>query len=272
MSVPQVLSADWPAPPGVRAVVTLRAGGVSGGAYASLNLGAHVGDDAQAVAENRRRMAAALRLPAEPLWLAQVHGTGVVRADELGHGAVAPITIARGDASITRQPGRVLAVLVADCLPVLLARADGSAVAIAHAGWRGLAAGVVEAAVYSIGGQPLELVAWLGPAIGAAHFEVGEKVRAAFCRHSAQAASAFEANERGRWQCDLHQLAAQRLAALGVHSIHGQPRCTFADADSFYSFRRDGVTGRAAALVWMDARVAGRTDVAARRSTVEHRG
>ncbi|MGH8230442.1 MAG: peptidoglycan editing factor PgeF, partial [Steroidobacteraceae bacterium] len=168
-------------------------------------------------------------------------------------------------------PGRVLCVLVADCLPVLLARADGSAVAIAHAGWRGLAAGVVEAAVRSIGGQPQQLLAWLGPAIGPAHFEVGEEVRSAFCRHSAQAASAFEPNQRGRWQCDLPQLAAQRLAALGVRSVHGQPRCTYAHADSFYSFRRDRVTGRAAALIWIDAKVAGRTDAAARSSTVEPR-
>jgi hypothetical protein len=271
VSDPQVLSADWPAPPGVRALFTLRAGGVSRDAYASLNLGAHVGDDAQAVAENRRRMIAALRLPAEPLWLTQVHGTEVVPADDIGD-AAQRTAIARGDAAVTRQPGRVLAVLVADCLPVLLARTDGSAVAIAHAGWRGLAAGVLEAAVRSIGGPPQQLLAWLGPAIGPAHFEVGEQVRTAFCRHSAQAASAFAVNARGRWQCDLHQLAAQRLAALGVRSVHGEPRCTYADADSFYSFRRDGVTGRAAALIWIDAKVAGRADGAARRSTVEHRG
>ncbi|HEY1726464.1 MAG TPA: peptidoglycan editing factor PgeF [Steroidobacteraceae bacterium] len=255
MSAATVLRADWPAPPGVQAVFTLRAGGVSNGAYRSLNLGAHVGDEARAVQENRRRVIEALTLPSEPLWLAQVHGTEVVRADEIGAGAAAPNTSARGDASVTQLPGRVLSVLVADCLPVLLARTDGSAVAIAHAGWRGLAGGVIEAAVRALGGTPQSLLAWLGPAIGPAHFEVGEEVRTAFCRHDPQAQRAFAANARARWQCDLHQLAVQRLAALGVQSVHGRPRCTFSDADSFYSFRRDGVTGRAAALIWIDARV-----------------
>jgi YfiH family protein len=253
------LRPDWQAPPGVRAAFTRRACGVSIGAYASLNLGGHVGDDALAVAENRRRVAAALGLPAEPLWLLQVHGTTVLQAD--GHAGGEPDAAAprgaappRADAAITRQPGRVLAVLVADCLPVLLARRDGRAVAVAHAGWRGLAAGVVEATVAALGGAADELMAWLGPAIGPAHFEVGDEVRTAFCEREAQAALAFVRNARGRWQCDLHQLARQRLTALGLRSIHGEPRCTYDEAESFYSYRRDGITGRMAGLIWLDER------------------
>jgi YfiH family protein len=241
------LHPDWQAPPGVRAAFTLRRGGVSTGAYASLNLGAHVGDDARAVAENRRRAAAELALPAEPLWLTQLHGTSVVDADEQ---AAQPAP--RADAAITRQPARVLAVLVADCLPVLLARRDGAAVAVAHAGWRGLAAGVLETSVAAIGGAGDDLCAWLGPSIGPAHFEVGEEVRAVFAARDPQATAAFVRNARGRWQCDLQQLARQRLSALGVRSIHGEPRCTFSETESFYSYRRDGVTGRMAALIWLE--------------------
>jgi YfiH family protein len=249
MTAPVLLLPDWPAPASVRAAFTLRAGGVSTGRYASLNLGAHVGDDALAVSENRRRVAAGLGLPAEPLWLSQVHGTAVVAADELPPDAAVP----QGDAALTRQAGRVLAVQVADCLPVLLAQRDGEAVAVVHAGWRGLAAGVIESSVAALGYDGEELHAWLGPAIGPAHFEVGEEVRVAFCAHDGQAAAAFAANERGRWQCDLQVLARQRLSALGVRSIHGELRCTYGESDAFYSFRRDGTTGRMAALIWLNA-------------------
>lgn len=246
---PGLLIPDWPAPPRVRAAFTLRTGGVSGGSYASLNLGRHVGDEPLAVAENRRRIAVGLQLPAEPLWLSQVHGTQVVAADELSPDGEAP----RGDAAVTRQAGRVLAVQVADCLPVLLATRDGSAVGVAHAGWRGLAAGVLEASVAALGGAGAQLHAWLGPAIGPGHFEVGEEVRTAFCAHDGAAAVAFELNERGRWQCDLHRLARQRLAALGLQSLHGEPHCTYGEPEAFFSFRRDGTTGRMAALIWLEA-------------------
>ena len=248
-----VLRPNWPAPARVRAAFTMRAGGISAGAYASLNLGRHVGDDAAAVAENRRRVMRGLQLPAEPLWLAQVHGTTVLTADALAAPAAALPGDATptADAALTRHSGRVLAVQVADCLPVLLAQRDGAAVAIAHAGWRGLAAGVLEATVAALGVAGAELHAWLGPAIGPDHFEVGEEVRAAFCAQAGDAASAFVRNQRGRWQCDLRRLARQRLCALGVDSIHGEPRCTYAEPDAFYSFRRDGVTGRMAALIWL---------------------
>jgi hypothetical protein len=262
-----VLLPNWPAPRRVRAAFTLRAGGVSCGRYASLNLGQHVGDDPRAVAENRRRVAGELQLPAEPLWLTQVHGVTVLDVDAAPQPSRPQDAPPSADAAFTRQPGRVLVVQVADCLPVLLATRDGGAVAVAHAGWRGLAAGVLEATVAALGVGGDALHAWLGPAIGAAHFEVGEEVRAAFCEpggahggargdapdaaHGGEAAAAFMRNDRGRWQCDLRLLARQRLLALGVRSIHGEPRCTYAEADAFYSFRRDGNTGRTAALIWL---------------------
>lgn len=246
MSAPALLRPDWPPVARVRAAFTQRRGGVSHAPYGSFNLGAHVGDEVVAVSENRRRLCAELDLPAQPLWLTQMHGSRVVDADRQ------QVEPPQADAAITRQPECVLAVLVADCLPVLFARADGSAVAVAHAGWRGLAAGVLENTVAALGGASDELLAWLGPAIGPAHFEVGEEVRAAFCGHDAAAAAAFVLNARQRWQCDLYALARQRLQRAGVRSIYGQPLCTFAQAQSFYSFRRDGVTGRMAALIWME--------------------
>ena len=246
MSGPALLRPAWPPPPRVHAAFTLRTGGVSAAPYASFNLGAHVGDAAAAVAENRRRLRAQLGLAAEPLWLSQQHGTSVVDADRYAQPDSPP-----ADAAITRQSGRVLAVLVADCLPVLIARRDGAAVAVAHAGWRGLAAGVLENTIKALGGAGDELQAWLGPAIGAAHFEVGAEVRAAFCRQDGEAEAAFALNARGRWQCDLYRLAQQRLTAARLSSIHAEPRCTYAQAESFFSFRRDGATGRMAALIWM---------------------
>jgi YfiH family protein len=191
-----------------------------------------------------------LSLPREPVWLEQVHGIDIVDADR-SEPQLQPQP-PRGDGAITRQRGPVLAVLVADCLPVLFAACDGSAVAVAHAGWRGLAAGVLEAAVAAMAGcGPLQ--AWLGPAIGPAHFEVGEEVRAAFVARDREDAAAFVANARGRWQCNLQALARARLRALGIDSLHGEPSCTYADPQRFYSYRRDGITGRMAALIWLQA-------------------
>jgi YfiH family protein len=257
-----VLRPDWPAAAQVGSAFSLRGGGVSAPPFDSFNLGTHVGDDPAAVAENRRRLRLALGLATEPLWLAQQHGTRVVDADRAADGATAggavggAAALPQADAAVTRVPGRVLAVLVADCLPVLFARRDGTAVGIAHAGWRGLAAGVLEATVEALGCPGQMLLAWLGPAIGREHFEVGDEVRAAFCTRDPGAADAFERNAGGRWQCDLDLLARQRLAALGVHSVHGQRRCSYALARSFYSYRRDRVTGRMAALVWLHGRAA----------------
>ena len=240
-----VLEPHWPAPPAVRAAFTLRGGGVSGGPYASLNLGAHVGDDAAAVAENRRRLRAQLKLPGEPQWVEQVHGAGILDLDAPGRARVA-------DAVITRRGGEVCVVQVADCLPVLFASLRGDAVAVAHAGWRGLAAGVLEATVARLSIDPRELLAWLGPAIGPHHFEVGAEVRTAFLANDTAAEAAFTANERGRWQCDLRALARQRLHATGVDAVYGADACTFSNPAQFFSYRRDGRCGRMAALVWLD--------------------
>lgn len=242
----EVIRPEWPAPRSVRAAFTLRTGGVSSPPFQSLNVGAHVGDDARAVTENRRLLRAALNVPVEPAWIEQVHGIEVLDLD------AAPRQTATADAVLTRGTGHVCAVQVADCLAVLLTARDGSAVAAAHAGWRGLAAGVLEATVTSLAVEPVQLIAWLGPAIGPAHFEVGEEVRSAFVAHDPAAAAAFIANARGRWQCDLPGLARGRLAALGVAAVFGGGWCTYADASRFFSFRRDGRCGRMAALIWRE--------------------
>jgi YfiH family protein len=246
----QILRPDWPAPATVHAAFTLRRGGVSTAPYESLNVGAHVGDVPAAVAENRHRIRTQLELPEEPVWIEQVHGIEVLDLDEVRQAAEPRVAVA--DAALTRRPGHVCAVQVADCLPVLLADRDGSAVAAAHAGWRGLAAGVLEATVKKLALEPGRLLAWLGPAIGPRHFEVGEEVRRAFLAHDAAASGAFAANTRGRWQCDLAGLARRRLATLGVSTVFGGNACTYADAWSFFSYRRDGRCGRMAALIWRE--------------------
>ena len=238
------LEPEWPAPPGVTALTTTRPGGVSRGPFASMNLAAHVGDDADAVAANRRALRGALELPAEPLWLSQVHGTSVVDAGN-GSGETPP----EADASISLVPDRACAVLTADCLPVLLAAKDGGAVAAAHAGWRGLAAGVLEAVVARLGVPPDTLLAWLGPAISQPAYEVGDEVRAAFVADDPEAAKAFLPNARGRWQADLYALARRRLSAAGVGAVYGGGECTYGDADRFFSYRRGARCGRMASII-----------------------
>jgi len=205
----------WPAPAKVRAAVSLRGGGTSVGPYASLNLGTHVGDDPQAVASNRRRLSEALSLPSEPVWLDQVHGTCVVEAVPRGSVQSAP----QADAAYARQVGQVCVVLTADCLPVLFCDRAGTRVAAAHAGWRGLVGDVLGATLAAVGGEPGEMMAWLGPAIEPAAFEVGEEVRAAFLARDAMHAVAFERNARGRWQADLAALARRELEQLGVGAV-----------------------------------------------------
>jgi YfiH family protein len=219
---------------------------VSQGRYASLNLGSHVEDAAAAVGENRRLLRAATGVPAEPTWLTQVHGVGVrdLDTDEMPDVA---------DAAVTRQPGRVCAILTADCLPVLLTTPSGDRVGAAHAGWRGLAAGVIEATVAAMGGSETNLMAWLGPAIGPGHFEVGAEVRDELLRADAAAEGAFEHNARGRYLADLYALARSRLTRLGVRRIYGGGECTYAAADKYFSHRRDGPTGRQASLIWLEA-------------------
>lgn len=238
----QFIEPDWPAPEAVRALTTTRAGGVSLPPYDSLNLGDHVGDDPAAVAENRRRLRAFL--PAEPRWLVQVHGTAVAHADALQHPAEA-------DAAVAFTPGTVCAVLTADCLPVLLCDRQGTRVAAAHAGWRGLAAGVLEASVTAMHCEPSDILAWLGPAIGPQAFEVGEDVREAFVRDLPAAAVAFVPGQPGKWLADIYRLARLRLARAGVNGIHGGGFCTYSDGARFYSYRRDKATGRMASLIWL---------------------
>jgi hypothetical protein len=238
---PDWIVPDWPAPAGVKALITTRAGGVSQGPYASFNLGLRTGDDPQAVAANRERLNALL--PQPPRWLRQVHGAGFVEADALAHAPEA-------DAAIARRPGTVCAVLVADCIPVLLADGTGAAVAIAHAGWRGLAAGVVENTVRGMACDPGGLIAYLGPGIGAGAFEVGNDVRDAFLARDAAAEAAFTPHAAGKWLADLFLLARQRLRRAGVGAIHGGELCTYSDARRFFSYRRSRTTGRMAALIW----------------------
>jgi YfiH family protein len=243
-----VIVPDWPAPGRVRAVATTRAGGVSQGPYDSLNLGDHVGDDAAAVAENRRRIVARLGLPESPRWLRQVHGATVARAEDWNPPASA-------DAMLAEGPGRVCGVLTADCLPLLFCDVSGRHIAVAHAGWRGLAAGIVEATIAALaeaGVAAGDLLAWLGPAISGPAYEVGDEVRAAFLARDPQAAGDFTANPRCRWQLDLPAVARRRLLAGGVHRIFGGSYCTHRNRTRFFSYRRDGVCGRQATLIWLD--------------------
>lgn len=239
----ETIEADWPAPHSIVAGTTTRTGGVSQDVYASLNLGAHVGDIPANVAANRHRFMTERRLPAEPLWLKQVHGTDVVVDPHPGHEHAA-------DAILTRVPNTVCAVLTADCLPVLLVSSDGGELAAAHAGWRGLCAGVLEATVAAFRTPAERVLAWLGPAISQDHFEVGNEVREAFVGHDDGAREWFIGNARGRWQADLYGLARMRLAAAGVEQVYGGNACTFGDSARFFSYRRDGNCGRMASFVF----------------------
>lgn len=240
------LRPDWPAPPGVHAIVTTRdLPGRSAAPFDRCNLGDRCGDAAEAVAANRASLVDVLGLPAPPHWLRQVHGTAVAMFDAP---AVAQHTPREADAALTRRSGVVLAVLTADCLPILLCRDDGAAVAAVHAGWRGLAAGVVEAALAALG-EPARLLAWIGPAIGAASYEVGAEVRAAFVGADTGADAAFTPTRPGHWRCDLAALARRRLQAAGVSRVHGGDFDTHADP-RFYSYRRQAQTGRFASLIW----------------------
>lgn len=239
------LTPDWPAPQGVHAASTTRAGGVSRAPYASLNLGAHVGDDPAAVAVNRVRLRQHLKLPDEPRWIGQVHGAAVVDAVAAPEGCPA-------DGAYSLRPGVVCAVLTADCLPLLLCARDATRVAAVHAGWRGLAVGVIEAAVDALGVPGEDILAWLGPAIGPRAFEVGDEVRQLFLRQDRAAEQAFQPSPAGRWWADIYRLARQRLHGRDVHGVYGGGWCTYRDAGRFFSYRRDGVTGRMASLIWIE--------------------
>ena len=244
------LRPDWPAPSQVRAASTTRQGGVSLSPFDSFNLAGHVGDEPAAVAANRQQLHKALSLPTEPYWLSQIHGITVVNLDD------DPGGLPEADASITSSANTICAVLTADCLPVLFCDQAGTQVAAAHAGWRGLAAGVLEATVAGFTAPSDQIMAWMGPAIGPQAFEVGDEVRQAFCDVDSAAAEAFvavpsEANGK-KWLADVYRLARQRLAAVGVTNSYGSGHCTYTEAKDFYSFRRDGKTGRMASLVWIE--------------------
>jgi hypothetical protein len=236
-------SPDWPAPRNVRVFVTERGAGAS--SYGSLNLALHVGDDPQRVAANRRRLWEALCLPDEPKWLEQVHGARVLDLDRE--------EVAAADGAVTTRTGVVCAVMTADCLPVALCTRDGRRVGVAHAGWRGLEAGVLPAAVRALQVDPEDVLAWLGPAIGPAAYEVGADVRSAFVTLDPASEHAFTPNARGRWQADLYALARDSLRGAGVESIHGGGFCTFREAGRFFSHRREAPCGRMATLVWLDS-------------------
>lgn len=244
------LQADWPSPAGIYAGTSWRRGGVSQGPYASLNLALHVGDDANAVVENRHR----LGLPSEPFWLNQVHGQTVVDAGRISKQD--PHRVIEADAAYTDRVGVICAVLTADCLPVLLCDRQGTRVAAVHAGWRGLAAGIVERTLDALQLPSEHLLAWLGPAIGPNAYEVGEEVRDAFVRENPEAVTAFRPSRPQHWWMDIYQLARQRLLNRGVSAISGGNHCTWQEAENFYSYRRDGVTGRMASVIWIETKQA----------------
>ena len=240
----EFIQPQWPLPQNVSAVFTTRRGGVSKAPYDSFNLALHVGDDAASVAGNRRRLREQLALPAEPGWINQTHGTrAVVLEQESERDA---------DAAITRRPGEVAVVMVADCLPILLCSRDGSEVAAVHAGWRGLQAGVVQSALAAMQSTRDSLMAWIGPGISRAAFEVGDEVRDAFAGTDAGAGEFFRENRPGHWLCDLAGLAERVLVQQGVTEVYRDSRCSYGDAELFYSYRRDGATGRMAALIWIN--------------------
>lgn len=237
---------EWPAAPNVRALQTTRSGGGSATPYDTFNLGDHVGDVPQCVAHNRQLLAA--RMPSEPVWLRQVHGTQVVDADSAGCEVTA-------DAAIARHRGTVCGVLTADCLPILLSDEAGSVVGAVHAGWRGLVAGVIESTVTSMAVAPDKIMAWLGPAIGPQAFEVGAEVRNAFIAHHPLSDAFFKAadgDRQGKFFADLYGLARLRLNAIGVMRIYGGGLCTYRDTANFFSYRRDGITGRMGSFIWLE--------------------
>ena len=246
MSLPREwLVPEWPAPARVRAFVTTRAGGVSEGEYASMNLGANSGDEAGRVMRNRAIVRE--RVPGEPAYLAQVHGTDVADLD-----AVDESHRPRADAAVASRAGRVAVVLTADCMPLFLADRAGRRIAVAHAGWRGLAAGVVESTLAAMRTDAKEVVAWMGPTIGPRAFEVGVEVKDAFERADPAATAAFAPHVPGKYLADLYALARQRLARAGVREVHGGGFCTFHEPGRFFSYRRVAKSGRMGAFIWLE--------------------
>lgn len=241
----KTITPNWPAPRHVRAITTTRIGGVSADAYASFNLGDHVNDNPTNVRQNRKILRETLQLPHEPLWLKQVHGIAIADAATAQAGTTA-------DGAWTDKRGVVLAVLTADCLPIFVCDRAGTKIAMIHAGWRGLAAGVIETGVQQLKTPGSDLLAHLGPGIGADAYEVGDDVRDIFVGGDPAAQQAFRGNGPGKWFADMYQLARHRLQALGVGAVSGGEHCTSCERELFYSYRRDGVTGRMASLLWLE--------------------
>ena len=246
-----ILQPEWPAPASVSAISTQRCSLLDNteetpSIYAGLNLALHVGDAPERVKQNRRRLRQQCQLPSEPLWLDQVHGIEVINATETTGN-----TTPEADGSISLIPNKVCVVMTADCLPLLICNRQGNKVAAAHAGWKGLANGVIEATIERLDEAPENLLVWLGPAIGPVAFEVGEEVRQQFIQQQASADAAFKPVRAGHYLADIYTLARLRLQAMGVSAIYGGTECTFTDADHYYSYRRDGKTGRQASLIWL---------------------
>lgn len=235
------IKANWPAPDNICAGTTLRIDGVSQNTYSSFNLASHVGDDFSDVLKNRQRLVQKLNLPQEPLWIEQTHSSKVICIDQKP-------TDLSADACYSLSPGNVCAVLTADCLPVLICNQQGTKVAAIHAGWRGLLTGIVENTVLALNDP--QLIAWLGPAIGPKCFEVGDDVHGAFCRKFAKFSSAFQIKKPEKWLFDIYALVRMILTESGVQNIYGGGYCTMTDHQQFFSYRRDGTTGRMASLIW----------------------
>ena len=242
---PEIIEATWSAPGQVRALCTTRYGGYSSDPFDSFNLAAHVGDDPGNLRRNRELLQQCLNLPGEPCWLAQTHSTHVVDLDRDKN--------YRADAAITRRPGTVAVVMTADCLPILLCNLAGAEVAVVHAGWRGLADGVIQAVVEQMETPSNRLLAWIGPAISQTCFEVGEEVRDRFLARYHRADTHFIANRSGHYLCDLPGLATDILGQLGVTEIHRSTYCSYSDDELFFSYRRKHLTGRMASLIWIDS-------------------
>ncbi len=252
------LTLDWKGKPkSVHACSTLSTGGASTGSFSTFNLATHVGDDLTAVTANRKKLSTDKNLPAEPVWLEQVHGDHVIVADEIGDslpsGRNSALPIPQADASVSRKKNTVCAVLTADCLPVFFCNQSGTEVAVAHAGWRGLYAGIITQTIKKMRSPMTEILFYLGPAIGAQAFEVGEEVFKAFVSKNKRNSSAFKFVNNGHYLCDIYQLARIELQSLGVDpaGISGGHYCTFSETNRFYSYRRQQQTGRMANLIWL---------------------
>ncbi|WP_333607396.1 peptidoglycan editing factor PgeF [Arsukibacterium sp.] len=247
--MPELIIPNWPDLPGISAVSSCRLGGVSEGLHESLNLGDHVGDDKDAVWQNRQRFAQLAQMPAAPVWLNQVHGTQVLCLSP--QTAFPPSGTVTADAAYSNMAGRVCTVMTADCLPLLVRSEAADEVAAIHAGWRGLLAGVIEQTLQCFSAKPQQLQVWLGPAIGPSAFAVGSEVQQAFVARAAVNHSAFTLDAQGQWRADLYQLARLVLMQAGVEQVYGGDYCTYTDNKRFFSYRRDGQTGRMASAIWI---------------------